>query len=76
MTLKPVFRYSPSERTYRIARLVWHRGTVGDGAGYSNKLSLSLWPRLFRWQRGSDGWTVVLFGVRVHYARSYGGVFV
>lgn len=75
MKLQPVMRSDPDARLFRVARLVWDRGTVGDGTGYSVKLSVALAPRLFRFRRELEGWILTLFGVRVHYARSYGGRF-
>lgn len=57
----------------RLCRLLWSRGKPGAG-GYSAAFSLGLSPRLFRWQPECYGWIACLFGVRVHYQRSYGGV--
>jgi hypothetical protein len=49
------------ERRLCLTRIRWETGKVGDGKGYSNKVSISLqlkWPPL-----------------RIHRVRSYGGVF-
>lgn len=70
---KRVMRYDPGNRLLRIGRVMWERGTVGDGQGYSVKLSLGLRPTLFRWLREGDGWLLTVAGVRLHYRRSYGG---
>ena len=68
-------RYDASLRALRLGRVMWERGTVGDGDGYSSKLSLALHPRLLRWQRDPGrGWCLTLAGVRVHYQRAYGGI--
>lgn len=67
-------RYDPGLRALRLGRVLWERGTVGDGEGYSAKLSLALQPRLLRWRRDPGReWWLTLAGVRVHYKRSYGG---
>lgn len=76
MRTKIVLRYSPTERTLRLGRLMWERGVVGSGKGYSAKLSLALVPALFRVSQAWDGWDMTLLGVRLHYKRSYGGIFV
>lgn len=73
---KWVIRYDPGNRLLRIGRVMWERGTVGDGQGYSVKLSLGLRPTLFRWRREGDGWLLTVLGVRPHLRRSYGGRFV
>ena len=39
MKFKSVLRYDPTLRAIRLGRLMWTRGTVGDGKGYSVKLS-------------------------------------
>jgi hypothetical protein len=75
MKLQRVLRWDPTARLFRVCRLVWERGTVGDGTGYSAKLTLALAPRLIRFRRESDGWILTICGLRVHSARSYGGRF-
>ncbi len=75
---KPVMRYSPSERIFRIGRLIYQGGPRGSlpgrpGGGYSAKLSLSLEPRLFGFAREHGSWAVTLFGIRVHHLKSFGG---
>lgn len=66
--------WSPQERLLRLGRIVWARGEPGkpDG-GYSASLSFGLTPKLFRWQRESGGWKLVLAGVRLHKSKSFGG---
>ena len=76
MTLKKVMTWSPVERKIRLFRLMWERGTVGDGKGYSAKLAFSLVPRLAGWKRELDGWRATIAGLSIHYRRSYGGRFV
>lgn len=74
MKIKPVFRYSPTERTFRVGRVVWTNGVVGDGDGYSAKFSLALRPVLFHRSDEFAGWDVTFLGLRFHYQRSYGGI--
>jgi len=64
-------------RLLRLGRLVYHRGTPGGEAGtpggYSAKISLALTPVLFRWRSEYFGWILIVFGVRVHHQKSFGG---
>lgn len=76
MRLKPVFRYDTRIQKFRIARVVWQFGRVGDGHGYSAKISIALTPRLFRWSRQFDGWRLTVLGVDLHHQRAYGGIIV
>lgn len=76
MKAKWVLRHDPGMRMIRVARVVWTRGKVGDGKGYSAKLSLAVRRRLFEFVRSWDGWDVTLAGIRLHYQRSYGGTHV
>lgn len=76
MRAKPVFRADEIQKHYRLFRVMWERGTPGDGTGYSVKLSVALAPRLLGWTReGRADWFLFLAGLRIHYARSYGGRF-
>jgi hypothetical protein len=71
---KTILRLDTIQRHFRIGRLAWERGIVGDGDGYSVKLAFGLWPRLFRWQRDARCDTLIcIMGLRIHYSRSYGG---
>lgn len=64
-------------RHFRLFRIMWERGTVGDGSGYSAKLAVGLLPRLYRYERSwKHDRSITLLGLRIHYRRSYGGVFV
>lgn len=76
LRVRKIMRYDPSNRLLRVGRVMWERGIVGDGDGYSVKLSVGLRPALFRWKRGSTGWLLTVLGLRVHYDRSYGGTHV
>ena len=66
-------RWDGCGRVLRLTRVMWERGTVGDGRGYSAKLTLGLRPKLF--ERGEEGcgWLLTVAGLRLHYQRSYGG---
>jgi hypothetical protein len=77
--IKRVMRYDAVQGHFRLFRVMWETGTVGDGTGYSNMVSIAVQPTLFKWYRpnkkGAD-WMLVLLGVRVHRKVSYGGRFV
>ena len=77
MTFRWIFRVDTIQRFLRVARVVWDRGTVGDGTGYSAKLSFALDPQMFRWfeRDATTDCRFTFLGVRVHYCRSYGGRF-
>lgn len=76
MKIKWVGRYDPGLRALRLGRAMWQRGTVGDGNGYSVKLSIALQPAVLRWRRDAGReWCLTLAGVRIHYQRAYGGIF-
>lgn len=75
MTARFIGRWSPPERLLRLARFVWKRGKPGDGKGYSAKFTVGLTPRLLSGKREWDGWILTVCGIRLHYMRSYGGIF-
>lgn len=75
MKLRFVGRWDSALRILRLARLVWSRGKVGDGNGYSAQLSLALSPRLFKVRCEWQSWMLTLLGVRVHFQCSFGGYF-
>jgi len=64
----------------RLFRVMWIRGTVGDGKGYSCSFSVGLFPKVFRWEHGStvlaDEWRLWFCGLRLHFQRSFGGIHV
>lgn len=76
LRFKPVMRWDRRERVYRLFRIMWVHGRVGDGnGGYSAKLSAALTPRVVGFRRGSmhrPDWTVIVLGLRFHYQRAYG----
>ena len=76
MNVRRIMRYDPTTRMVRLFRLVYQRGTVGDGTGYSCKISAAFQPRMFQWIGHRDEWFLTTLGVRVHYQRSYGNVHV
>lgn len=76
MKIKTVFRNDPEQRIFRLFRITWNRGVVGDGKGHSNAMSFDLCPSFFRFARDwTGGWSVRLLFVRVHRKISYGGIF-
>ncbi len=74
MKFKPVFRYDSSQKKLRLFRFLWTRGTVGDGLGYSAKLSFALTPKLYGFKRNLFDWRATFLGVQVHRLRAYGGI--
>ena len=68
-------------------RFYWNTGTVGDGRGYSTKLSAKLlweprdlWIGVY-WHKKDESLFVYicfvpLLPIRIHYKRSYGGRYV
>lgn len=77
MRFKTVMRADEIQGHFRLFRALWTHGTVGDGSGYSVKLSFALTPRLIGWCRdGRHDWFLYFLGLRVHYCRSYAGVMV
>ncbi len=73
MKLRFIMRRDPVQKIIRIFRLIWERGTVGDGKGYSAQFTLALSRKLFLFHREYSGWFLIVAGLRFHYARSYGG---
>ena len=75
MQFKPVMRYDPTQHKFRLFRFGWNKGNVGDGKGYSVKLSLALRPKLFWWFTGWREQELTLLGLSLHRVVSYGGRF-
>ena len=77
LRLKLVCRKDTVQGHLRLFRVMWERGDVGDGRGYSNQISVALTPRIFRWgeDNSSRWWLVEFLFIRVHRKRSYGGIF-
>lgn len=76
MRFKSIMRFEPFQRKFRLFRVMWERGMVGDGVGYSAKVVLSLVPAIASYSINSSELRVTLFGLSLHYRRSYGGIFV
>ena len=74
MKAKIVLRWDRTRNTFRLFRVLWTRGVVGSGSGYSAKLSFALKPSLFHACFRFNDYLVTLFGLRIHYRRSYGGM--
>ena len=77
LRFKPVMRFDEIQRHLRLFRLLWERGTPGvPGGGYSAKLAIGLRPRLFEREREyGKAFLITILGLRIHYSRSYGGIF-
>ena len=77
LRIKRVMRYDEIQGHFRLFRVMWEIGIVGDGQGHSNMLSVAVQPKLFLFDRISPGsWMLVILGVRIHRKRSFGGIFV
>ena len=77
LRFKPIMRRDGTQKHLRLFRLLWERGTPGvPGGGYSAKLAIGLRPRLFEREREyGKAFLLTILGLRVHYSRSYGGIF-
>jgi hypothetical protein len=77
LRFKPVMRFDEIQKHLRLFRLLWERGTPGTpGGGYSAKLAIGLRPRLFEREREyGKAFLITILGLRIHYSRSYGGIF-
>lgn len=77
LRFKRVLRFDEIQKHFRLFRLMWERGKPGvPGGGYSAKLAIGLRPRFFEWERESGkAFLFTILGLRVHYSRSYGGIF-
>ncbi len=73
---KRVMRIDEDCRMLRIGRFLWERGSRGADGWYSAKLSIALWPKLFRWSKDRFEWDLTVLGIRVHTKRAYGGIIV
>ncbi len=77
LRFKLVMRHDEIQGHYRLFRVMWEVGTVGDGHGCSNMVSVALQSKMFLLDRPSPGsWLSVVCGVRIHRKRSFGGIFV
>lgn len=77
LRFKSVLRFDEIQKHLRLFRLMWERGRPGvPGGGYSAKLAIGLRPRLFHREREyGKAFLITILGLRVHYSRSYGGIF-
>lgn len=77
LRFKSVLRVDEIQKHLRLFRLMWERGTPGvPGGGYSAKLAIGLRPRLFEREREyGKAFLITILGLRIHYSRSYGGIF-
>jgi len=63
-----------SDGVFRVARIVWQRGTVGDGKGWSGKLSLGFTRKFFIFRKTWARCEICIAGVRIHFLRAWGGI--
>ena len=77
MKFKKVMRRDNIQGHFRLFRILWSKGVVGDGKGYSAKFSLALTKKFFKYERLSIyDIELTLLGLRFHYKRAYGGIIV
>lgn len=76
MTWKRVMRWDRDARLFRVCRVMWDGIDTISGRAFSRKISIALTPRLVSWHRELGSVRVTVFGVRVHFAKSFGGRFV
>lgn len=79
MGFKKVMRWDDGNRIFRIARFTWTKGArqdIGKGEAYSAKLSLGISLKPFECKSCCDGFTICLLGLRVHFQKSFGGIYV
>ncbi|ANL84656.1 hypothetical protein AMC81_CH01875 [Rhizobium phaseoli] len=77
LRFKSVLRFDEIQNHLRLFRLMWERGRPGvPGGGYAAKLAIGLRPRLFHREREyGKAFLITILGLRVHYSRSYGGIY-
>ncbi|MDR6818490.1 hypothetical protein J2X76_003667 [Neorhizobium sp. 2083] len=77
LRFKKVLRSDGIQKHFRLFRLLWERGAPGvPGGGYSAKLAIGLRPRLFEREREyGKAFLFTILGLRIHYSRSYGGIY-
>ena len=73
LKFKSVMRLDRRARMLRLFRIMWVKGIVGDGKGYSAQFSVALRPSLFQFHKEFSSYFLTLFGLRLHFERSYGG---
>lgn len=77
MVFKPIFRFDPQWPKFRLFRVLWTNGVVGDGCGYSAKLAIALRPKLWELIRAQHSWQtrrLCVAGLEVSFQRSFGGI--
>ena len=81
MKLKWINRYDELAKRRRICTLTGCKGTVGDGKGYSWKLTLSLCDKPLYTNRNQYSYVLTgrreyaLGRIMLSYSRSYGGIY-
>ena len=76
MKFKTVFRWDSGNKVLRLFSIMWCVGTVGDGKGYSAKITVALAPRFFMWRKEFYSYCLTIAGLRVHFAKNFGGIHV
>lgn len=72
---KKILNVSFQENRFRLFRIIWCCGTVGDGKGYNARLSVALMPRFYSYVKKEPyDIRITILGIAIHYSRSYGGI--
>ena len=74
MKLRWIGRVNRREKMVRVCSVLW--GTHPKDGGHKRRLSVALWPRLFKFWREYDAWFLTIAGVRVHFKKNDRGVLV
>lgn len=69
MTIRYIGRWDNCDEVLRLVRIVWGKPAL------SRKLTVALRPKFVAMDDLANGWDVTLLGIRVHWARSRGGMF-
>ena len=75
LRIKKVMRYDEIQGHFRLFRVMWETGFVGDGIGHSNMVSVALQAKLFHLNLYGSSWLLIFCGLRIHRKRSFGGIF-
>lgn len=75
LRIKKVFRHDEIQGHFRLFRIMWETGTVGDGSGHSNMISVALQRAIFKFDKEGQSWLLIIMGLRIHRKVSFGGVF-
>ncbi len=70
-----IMRLDKNQKVFRLFRVTWDKGTVGDVKGYSNKISFSLTPKIAVFNKKYNGWELCFLFIRINRLMNWGGLF-